>query len=63
MEDTVTISLKKYEDMQNEITSLKEELKEKTIVKYLEHPFYEKATIILVIAAGYGFILYQFIIK
>jgi cell division septum initiation protein DivIVA len=38
--ETVTLSLKTYEDMKEEIKNLKEQVKEKTIIKYSTHPVY-----------------------
>jgi len=38
--ETVTLSLQTYEDMKQEIKTLKEQVKEKTIVKYYNHPVY-----------------------
>ena len=38
--ETVTLSLQNYEDMKQEIKTLKEQVKEKTIVKYQLHPVY-----------------------
>ena len=39
-EGTVTLSLKDYQEMKSEINLLKEQVKEKTIVKYYIHPIY-----------------------
>lgn len=38
--ETVTLSLQTYEDMKQEIKTLKEQVKEKTIVKNQLHPVY-----------------------
>ena len=38
--ETVTLSLETYEEMKKELKDLREQVKEKTIVKYYHHPIY-----------------------
>jgi len=51
MEETVTISLQKYEDMKEEIKKLNLELQEKTIVKYYLHPSFAFCFALLLLLA------------
>lgn len=40
MKDTVTLSIEKYEEMKNEIETLRKQVQEKTIYKYIIPPVY-----------------------
>jgi hypothetical protein len=44
---TVTISLEEYENMKNEIIKLKNLSEEHTVIKYIWHPAYAMAAIII----------------
>lgn len=48
--NTVTISLEDYESLKKEISSLKEQVKQKTIIEYSVHPYLGNAIIIFACA-------------
>jgi len=55
-ENTVTISLDKYEEMKSELERLRKENGEKTIYKYSPHPIYGAVLLVaaLVLAIIFG---------
>ena len=45
--ETVTLSLETYEEMKKELKDLREQVKEKTIVKYYHHPIYGQVVLVI----------------
>lgn len=46
--ETVTLSLETYEEMKKELKDLREQVKEKTIVKYYHHPIYGQVAFVII---------------
>jgi len=47
--ETVTLSLQTYKDMENELEILKKQVREKTIIKYYMHPIYGKIFFVIIL--------------
>lgn len=45
---TVTLSLETYEEMKKELKELREQVQEKTIVKYYRHPVYIQVALVMI---------------
>ena len=46
--ETVTLSLETYEEMKKELNDLREQVKEKTIVRYYYHPIYGYVALVII---------------
>jgi hypothetical protein len=45
--ETVTLSLETYEEMKNELKDLREQAKQKTVIKYYHRSIYEQVALVI----------------